>query len=148
MTGFFSKFDFFSKKVDYGSVLIVDDDPEIRDIVKTYVESLGLFSVVVQAENGQDALWKIGNQSFDLILLDLDMPKKDGIELLQELSLKDDKDSTVVNIVIMSGTVSDLKLGAALTHGVKHYLIKPFNRNLFKTKIKDFIQTKTKSLNK
>ncbi|SIB41136.1 response regulator with CheY-like receiver domain and winged-helix DNA-binding domain [Mycobacteroides abscessus subsp. abscessus] len=60
-----------------GNILIVDDDKEIRHLISVYLENEGLKTS--QAENALEALGKLEEQAFDLIILDIMMPEMDGI---------------------------------------------------------------------
>lgn len=64
------------------TIMLVDDSAAIRNIIKN-----GLIShyEVLEAENGKDALAKIGDRPIDLFLLDVNMPEMDGLELLAEI---------------------------------------------------------------
>ena len=64
-------------------VLVADDDPQMRRLVRTVLERDGF--VVAEAGDGLDALEAIAQQRFDLIMLDLDMPRLDGLGVLEEL---------------------------------------------------------------
>jgi DNA-binding NtrC family response regulator len=63
-------------------ILVVDDEVPIRDILKKGLSQMGGFSVEV-AQNGQEAIGKIEQDIFDLVLTDMRMPEMDGIELLK-----------------------------------------------------------------
>src|ERR1051326_5027517 len=66
-----------------GSVLIIDDEAEIRESLETL---LGLEGYTVEsAANGEEGLARIGERNFDLILLDLALPDRDGMDLLAEI---------------------------------------------------------------
>src|SRR3990170_8944504 len=67
-----------------GNVLITDDDSDIRDILRDTLNSLGVR--VVTAGNGQECLDKVDKESPDLILLDIEMPIMNGLDVLKELS--------------------------------------------------------------
>ena len=66
-----------------GSILVVDDDPDIRDISSETLNSLG--SRVITAANGRECLNKIDKETPELVLLDIEMPVKNGLEVLKEL---------------------------------------------------------------
>jgi response regulator RpfG family c-di-GMP phosphodiesterase len=75
-----------SNTTDKTTVLIVDDDQAIRDILHQALK--GRFDVV-PAENGSQALSRLENCSFELALLDVQMPGIDGIRLLEEIGVPD-----------------------------------------------------------
>jgi len=80
-----------------GTVLIVDDDARVRDVIRDIVIEQGY--QVVTAENGERAVEEIERQHFDLVLLDLVLPNLSGIEVLRKLKAKDDE----VMVVIVTG---------------------------------------------
>jgi len=102
-------------------VLVVDDDNYIRLFLQETLEDKGY--EVVLAENGEDALEKVKAARPDLVLSDLKMPKKDGLELLQELQ-KMDRPPGVI-IITAYGTVETAV--KAMKAGAFDYLTKPFS---------------------
>ena len=130
-------------------VLIADDDNISRRILTHYVQKMGYTAVA--AEDGEECIRCISEQTFDVILLDINMPKKDGFEVM--LHLKAHKISTPVIMVTASNDVPQavkcIKLGAY------EYLTKPLNidrleivmRNaLAESALKDQIQQLKKEL--
>src|ERR1700722_17522256 len=70
-----------------GSVLIVDDEAEIRESLETLLTMEGF--AVQTAASGEDGLVQIGDRPFDLVLLDLALPGRDGMEILSEIGSHD-----------------------------------------------------------
>ncbi|MGB8967672.1 MAG: response regulator, partial [Candidatus Sulfotelmatobacter sp.] len=66
-----------------GAVLIIDDEAEIRESLQTLLEMEGF--VVETADTGEAGLQRIGEQPFDLVLLDLALPGRDGMDILAEI---------------------------------------------------------------
>jgi DNA-binding response OmpR family regulator len=93
-------------------VLIVDDEPNVRLMLRTTLESTGYR--VVEASDGLAALAELRDAAFDLVLLDLRMPKVDGISTLYRL--RERADATPVVMLTAHGSVPDavtaMKLGA------------------------------------
>jgi len=115
--------------------LIVDDDPAVIDTLTMYCENLGIFRNIVPAENGQVAATKLRNQKFALILVDVNMPKKDGLALLDDFdSISNPNDKS--KVVIISGELDKAKLTEAISKGVKNFVIKPFDEKTFQEKIR------------
>ncbi len=101
-------------------ILIVDDDAEIRQLLKTYLEKHSLRAST--AENGA-AMWDILKKShFDLIVLDLMMPGEDGLSLCRKL--RTDSQIPVIMLTAL-GEETDRIIG--LEMGADDYLAKPFN---------------------
>lgn len=117
--------------------IIVDDDREVIEVLKMYCENLGCFRYIITAKDGIEASMKLSNQKFALILLDINMPKKTGVDILKEL----DKNSnnSVDSIVIVSGELNKSVISTAMSKGVKNYLVKPFDEEAFQLKIRQVL---------
>ena len=115
--------------------LIVDDDPSVIDTLKMYCEDLHLFRNIIVAEDGHMATTKMSNQKFALILIDLNMPKKDGIKLLKDFSSKTNINN-IDNVVIVSGELDQKKLTEAISMKVKNFITKPFSEEVFQDKVR------------
>lgn len=93
-------------------ILIVDDEPNVRLVFRTALEESGY--LIAEAADGASALEALGQDAYDLLLLDLLMPNLDGLEVLRRLS--DDGHLVPTVIVTAHGTVPDavraMKLGA------------------------------------
>lgn len=102
-------------------ILIVDDDPRLRDLLRRYLGENG-FNVLV-SENGEamKRLWV--REHFDVLILDLMMPGEDGLAILKRL--RAEKDMTPVILLTARGEDVDRILGLEL--GADDYLGKPFN---------------------
>ncbi|MCY6485168.1 response regulator [Clostridium aestuarii] len=109
-------------------VLIVEDDPMVAQINKKYTESVGEFKVIGVCTNGEEALEKIKNDEIDLIILDIYMPKLDGIELLKKMRIQ----TSMINVIMVTAAQDTDKLNEVLTLGAVDYLIKPFEYERFK----------------
>lgn len=102
-----------------GRVLVADDDPEFRHIVVRRAEQIGLD--VVEAEDGEQAIKALKEDSFDLLLFDLYMPKFSGLEVFQ-IANEIDPD---LPAIIVTGSASIETALEALRVGVYDYLTKP-----------------------
>jgi CheY-like chemotaxis protein len=103
------------------TILIVDDDPQVRTLCRRTLEGAGYLAR--EAGNGKEALAAIGESAFDLILLDLCMPGKDGFEFLESVRAELPK----LKIVVISGFMSATMLPAAKLFGATATLAKPFS---------------------
>jgi len=101
------------------SILVIDDDQFFRELLVDYLAGVG--HQIFQAEDGQDGLVKFRNNSPNIVLLDLRMPKFDGLQVLQAL-VKNSPNSPVI-IISAEGTMEDVI--KALQLGAWDYLIKP-----------------------
>lgn len=102
------------------SVLIADDHDIIREGIKTILRKHPDFDVVAEAQNGQEALEKVESLKPDILLLDLTMPKKSGLEILEQVQ----RVSKKTKILIISVHKADAYVMRALKAGVKGYLNK------------------------
>ena len=119
-------------------ILIVDDEPDILEILKLNLQNEGY--KVSTAENGKKALKKADKINPDLIVLDLMMPIMDGIETCERLRL----DSRYKNTLIMflTARAEDYSQIAALDVGADDYINKPVKPRVFLSKIKSLLRRK------
>ena len=101
-------------------ILIVDDEMKIREVLKEYAEFEGF--EVGEAENGMDAVNLCRKEDFDLILMDIMMPKLDGFSAVKEI--RKSKDIPVI-MLSARGEEYDKLFGFEL--GVDDYVVKPFS---------------------
>lgn len=110
-------------------ILIVDDEKNIRTTLSAYLLSLGYEQEI--AVNGQEALDKLKDSKYDLVLLDIKMPVMNGIQILKEMRKLEDK--TNVIMITAYGTIENavesMKLGAV------DFISKPFTLENLKTMI-------------
>ena len=104
------------------NILVVDDDPEIIDLLRLDLELMGFH--VDSANDGMNALKKAEAKSYDLIVLDVMMPKLDGFEVCKRI--RSNRQSATVPIVLLTakGTIEDKIRG--FNAGADDYLVKPF----------------------
>ncbi|GGI45346.1 DNA-binding response regulator [Paenibacillus marchantiophytorum] len=102
-------------------VMVVDDDADIRELIRVYLVGEGL--TVVQASNGQEALKKLEATPADLVVLDVMMPLMDGWELCRELRERYN-DLPLLMVTAKGESVHKVK-GFQL--GTDDYLVKPFD---------------------
>ena len=102
------------------TILIADDEKEIRELLRLYLENEGY--QVIEAEDGQQALDLLRRQRIDLCLLDIMMPKVDGYHVLKELR----KDNNIP-VMILSAKDADSEKILGLNLGADDYMAKPFN---------------------
>jgi len=119
------------------NILVVDDSQPMRSLHKISLTNIG-YKNIIEAENGFDAIDKLGEFKIDLILMDWTMPKMDGFECLQKIK----KHETYTAIpVIMVTTLSDShRIIEAIQAGAASYILKPVNDDEMKEKINSAIQ--------
>ena len=109
--------------MDPRKILVVDDEPEFRDVLAANLGRLGY--AVTLAADGREASVAIAASHFDLVITDLLMPDKEGLELIQELR----RDNGSTRIIAMSGggrNASTSYLDLARRFGAHAMLTKPF----------------------
>lgn len=107
------------------SILVIDDTPEMRDTLELALTAAG-YQVLV-ATNGQTAQRTLAIVKVDLVITDVVMPEKDGIEVAMELR----KSHPTLPVIVMSGggkLASDVYLSMARSLGAKGILQKPFSK--------------------
>lgn len=102
------------------TILIAEDNRDIRDLLKMYLESEGFR--IVTADNGKTALGMAENEMPDLAILDIMMPEMDGFELTRMLRRK-----SSIPILILSARSLDTDKILGLNLGADDYIAKPFN---------------------
>ena len=100
-------------------VLIVEDDPFISDIYMVELENQGY--EVELAPNGEKAMEKLNQDSFDLMLLDILMPQKDGFAVLKELK---DNPNFKMAVIVLSNLGKKEHIEKAIELGANDYIIK------------------------
>ena len=103
----------------YGRILVVDDEPQIRRVLRTTLSAQGY--EVFDAKSGEEALLAIRDQRFDLILLDLNMPGMGGLAACREI-----REGSDVAIIMLTVRSSEQDKVAALDAGADDYVTKPF----------------------
>lgn len=124
------------------SVLIVEDEPEIREILKDLLESMKCWSFIVEADNGAAALLKVENQTFDLIITDLLMPKGTGEDLLKNLRVREKrKKLPPTPVIVLSAKLTGESIENLRIMGVKHFLAKPCIGESLLEKVQKIMET-------
>lgn len=103
------------------SILIADDSDAIRLVLKDILE-LGQYSIAGEAVDGQDAVEKYSKLKPDLLLLDLAMPKKDGLTVVKEII----STNSTAKIILITAADDQKIINQCLTAGAKAYISKPF----------------------
>lgn len=104
------------------NVLFVEDDPMNRRVVKDMLDVAG--ATMVEAEDGPTGLQRIGEQDFQIVLVDLRMPGMDGITVIENIRSRTDAKARVPIIVVTADTAPDLR-ERCLAAGADDLLFKP-----------------------
>lgn len=103
-----------------GKILVADDEKEIRDLIEIYLQSEGYY--IDKVSNGEEALEIIKEKDYDLVILDIMMPKVDGITTL--INIRKEYNMPVIFLTAKSEEIDMIK-GLAL--GADDYITKPFS---------------------
>ncbi|MCX7724507.1 MAG: response regulator [Thermodesulfovibrio sp.] len=104
-------------------ILVVDDDKTTRKMISLILKSKGY--EVVTAENGLEALQKLGLEKINLILTDMNMPYMDGIEFIKQV--RANPEISNIPIVMITTEADEEEKRKAFEAGVDDYLVKPTN---------------------
>lgn len=118
-------------------VLVVDDFPTMRRIVKNLLKQLG-FENIEEAENGEDALRKLKSGEFGLVVSDWNMPVMEGIELLK--NVRSDPQLKDIPFLMVTAEAEKEKVIEAIKAGVDNYIVKPFTGEILKEKLEKIAQ--------
>lgn len=120
-----------------GRVLVVDDDPGVRDSLSEFLVTLDF--QVVTAEDGEDALNHYQRGDFEIIMADLIMPKVDGMELLRRIREVDEE----VIFLMITGHPSIGSAVDAINKGAEDYITKPFYLEDVKLRIEKALERRS-----
>ena len=116
-------------------ILVVDDDRTTRKILGLYLKSKGYD--VEYAENGLDAMEKLGTVNVNLVMTDLNMPYMDGLELIR--TIKADENFRELPILMVTTEADDVEKRKAMEAGADGYLIKPVSADMVTSNIKEIL---------
>ncbi len=114
-------------------ILVVDDEMNIRRVVREYAEFEGY--EVDEAENGMAAIEKVKNNDYDLIVMDIMMPKLDGFSTCKEL-----KKSKDIPVIMLSARGEEYDKLFGFEIGIDDYVVKPFSPKELMARIKAVIK--------
>ncbi len=120
--------------MDKKKILIVDDDPDIRTLVKSYLSKSDYD--VAEARDGFTGMGKVAENAPDLVLLDINMPGMDGLEVCKKL--RSDPKNIFAIIMLTADEESEV---AGLESGADDYIVKPFRRGGLLARIKRGLAT-------
>ena len=117
-------------------ILLVEDDESIYEMVEKYLRMEGF--LVDTVNNGEDAVKQYKESAYDLIILDIMMPKIGGLEVLRII-----RENSTIPILIMSAKDSDIDKALGLGLGADDYLAKPFSLLELSARVKAAIRRAT-----
>lgn len=119
-------------------ILIVDDEPKIREVIKEYAVYDG--HTVDEAEDGVKAIEKVRKNDYDIIILDIMMPHIDGYTACKEIKkIKD------IPVIMLSARAEEYDKLFGFELGVDDYIVKPFSAKELLARIKAVLKRNTKS---
>lgn len=110
-------------------VLVVDDEASIRKVVKKIFSSLELY--IDEAEDGLEALEKLKNKTYDLVVTDIKMPNMDGMKLLEKIRSA----YSATDVLIMTSYSMEYTYVDVISGGAIDFIVKPFSTNELKAKV-------------
>lgn|SRR5690606_13720835 len=113
-------------------VLIVDDFPTMRRIVKNLLKDLGIENVD-EAEDGAMAIERLQGGGFDLVISDWNMPNKDGLTLLKEI--RANEALSKLPVLMVTAEAKKDNIVAAAQAGANGYVVKPFTAAVLEEKL-------------
>ena len=114
-------------------LLVVDDNMNLIHMIREYCKSSDNIELAFEANDGESGLKVIkqNTKDFDLILLDLIMPNKDGLYILKQMK----EEKIEKNIIVITSFNSDEMIRRLSNYNIKYFLIKPFDMKTLETRI-------------
>ncbi|RFU65579.1 response regulator transcription factor [Peribacillus glennii] len=119
-------------------ILVVDDEERIRRLLRMYLEREEY--IIEEAENGNIALMKAFDKDYDLILLDLMMPGKDGIEVCREL-----REKKATPVIMLTAKSEEINRVQGFEVGTDDYIVKPFSPREVVLRVKALLRRSSKT---
>ena len=115
-------------------MLSVDDDRELRDLLHELISDMGHMSAT--AVDGMDALAKMEERQFDIVITDINMPRLNGVGLIKRIAA----DFTDTDVIAITGFQTEYKYTDIIALGASDFISKPININEFEAKIKRIVR--------
>src|SRR5665648_1210116 len=119
-------------------IIVVDDNQNLCNLLKTYIENQDDLSIVGEAHNGLEAMELIQNRVPDLVILDLVMPSLDGLGVLEQLNAG--TTTTRPKIIMLTAFGQENLTHQAMTLGVDYFILKPFDLEILGKRIRSLTQ--------
>ena len=118
-------------------ILLVDDSRTMRTIERKILAGLG-FMDVVEVADGQEALTALGQNRFDLVLMDWNMPNLSGIEALKQI--KANSATKAIPVIMVTSESEKSHILEAIKSGAANYIIKPFTAEVIQEKLEAYLK--------
>lgn len=119
-------------------VVLIEDDPMVQEVNKEFIKSVKGFQVIAIASNGEEGISFVKKLNPDLVILDIFMPKKDGIQVLQEFR----KQQLETDVIVVSAAKDRETIKLMLQNGAIDYIIKPFKLHRIQQALEKYRQYK------
>lgn len=113
-------------------VLIVDDFATMRNIIRNILGQLGIRHID-EADDGATAVPKLADNRYDIVLVDWNMPKMNGLDLIKHIRANEATQSLPIIMVTAEGLKDNI--ATAIHAGVNDYIVKPFTANVLEKKL-------------
>ena len=115
-------------------ILIVEDDPMVIEITKSFIEKIPGYTISGQCRGGTSALEFLKKNNVDLIIADISMPNMDGLTFVMELR-KEQNNSDIIFVTALNDPET---IKTALKYGAVDYIVKPYDFNRFKKSMESY----------
>jgi len=102
------------------SIIVIEDEKELRELYVQILQQQGYD--VDSAVDGEEGYSKLSKKAYDLILLDIILPKMDGLHILEKF--KQESKPIASSVVLLTNLSQDLVISKAVDHGVRGYIVK------------------------
>src|SRR5665648_746717 len=119
-------------------IIVVDDNRNLCNLLKTYIEDQEDLSIVGVAHNGLEAMEVVQSQEPDLIILDLVMPSLDGLGVLERINARTTMKRP--KVIMLTAFGQESLTHQAMTLGVDYFILKPFDLDILGKRIRSLTQ--------
>ncbi|MDQ4142041.1 MAG: response regulator [Bacteroidota bacterium] len=119
------------------TILIAEDSSVILNLTKKILELQNY--KILTAKNGTEVLNQVQNQKIDAILMDLNIPKKNGMECTKEIRNSDNKDIADIPIIAVTGNANNYTMEQFKEAGINAYLPKPLDFDMLVQTVKQYV---------
>jgi two-component system chemotaxis response regulator CheY len=117
-------------------VLIVDDNDLMRQAVRVVLKGMG-FAEIMEAQDGIEALAKLKQSSFGLLIADWNMPAMDGITLVR--MVRADPGMMGMIVIMLTAEREKARVAEAIKAGISDYIVKPFSGDVLRKKLEEVL---------
>jgi two-component system response regulator DctR len=122
------------KRTEPIKVLIVEDDPMVADINRKFTEAVEGFTVLATVKTGKEAIDFLNRRPVDLIILDIYLPDKSGLEVLATIR----RDDRPVDVIMITAADDSGTVGRVMRYGVVAYIAKPFKFDRYRATLEAY----------